>query len=222
MVNQIKTNKNGIKELKSIYVRIQNDIQRRLDGFKQIWQSGTEFDIYSELAFCIMTPQSKAKSCWSTVEKLVDNELLLDGGEEQLANELNCVRFRNTKAKNLIKTRELFLINDQISIRSRLQEFNNAFDTREWLVQNVRGMGYKEASHFLRNIGLGENMAILDRHILRNLSKFGVIDTIPTSLSRKKYLEIEKKMAKFANKIRIPLENLDLLLWYKETGEIFK
>jgi len=38
----------------------------------------------------------------------------------------------------------------------------------EWLVKNLTGLGYKEAGHFLRNIGSGK-IAILDRHILRNL-----------------------------------------------------
>ena len=89
-------------------------------------------------------------------------------------------------------------------------------------MQNIRGLGYKEASHFLRNIGLGEDIAILDRHILRNLAMIGLIEDTPNSMSRKKYLQIEGEMAEFAKQIRIPLSHLDLLFWYKETGEIFK
>ena len=59
-------------------------------------------------------------------------------------------------------------------------------------------------------------------HILKNLKSLEVITEIPSSLSKKKYLEIEKKMRKFAKEINIPMNHLDLLLWYKETGEIFK
>jgi N-glycosylase/DNA lyase len=83
-------------------------------------------------------------------------------------------------------------------------------------------MGYKEASHFLRNIGMGEDLAILDRHILKNLKILGVISEIPVSLTRNKYLEIEIKMRDFAENVKIPMSHLDLLLWYKETKEIFK
>lgn len=54
-------------------------------------------------------------------------------------------------------------------------------------------MSYKEASHFLRNVGFGENIAILDRHILRNLVKLEVIDELPKTLTPKLYLEIEEK-----------------------------
>ena len=86
----------------------------------------------------------------------------------------------------------------------------------------MKGIGYKEASHFLRNIGFGEHLAILDRHIMKNLKLLGIIDEIPISLTRKKYLEIEQRMVKFSKKVKIPMKHLDLVLWYKETGEIFK
>jgi N-glycosylase/DNA lyase len=103
-----------------------------------------------------------------------------------------------------------------------ISSFSNLEEAREWLVDNIKGMGYKEASHFLRNIGLGEEFAILDRHILKNLQLLGIIEEVPASLSRKRYFEIEKKMVRFSDRINIPMAHLDLLLWYKETGEVFK
>jgi N-glycosylase/DNA lyase len=89
-------------------------------------------------------------------------------------------------------------------------------------VENVKGLGYKEASHFLRNIGLGEDLAILDRHILKNLALLGVIKEVPTSPTKRIYLEIERKMTAFSKESKIPMGHLDLLLWYKEAGEVFK
>ena len=35
-------------------------------------------------------------------------------------------------------------------------------------------------------------------------------------------MQIEKNMMGFAKQINIPLSHLDLLFWYKGTGEIFK
>jgi N-glycosylase/DNA lyase len=96
------------------------------------------------------------------------------------------------------------------------------FGTREWLVENVKGIGYKEASHFLRNIGLGRDMAVLDVHILRNLKRYDIIDKRLDSLTRKSYMDIENRMRKFSERIDIPMEELDLLFWAKETGFIFK
>ena len=75
-----------------------------------------------------------------------------------------------------------------------LDGFENSFAARDWLVNEVKGYGFKEASHFLRNIGLGEDLAILDRHILKNLARVGVIDEVPSSMTEKNYKEIEEKM----------------------------
>lgn len=83
-------------------------------------------------------------------------------------------------------------------------------------------MGYKEASHFLRNIGFSANIAILDRHILRNLNRLQLIDSLPEGLSRYQYLLIEGKMREFSKTIGIPMNYLDFVLWYMETGTIFK
>jgi Thermostable 8-oxoguanine DNA glycosylase len=107
-------------------------------------------------------------------------------------------------------------------IAQKLSEPVLAFELREWLVKNVLGLGYKEASHFLRNIGRNDGLAILDRHILRNLKRLGVIQSIPKSISRKYYLDIEQRFSKFADDLGIALDELDLVFWSTETGEIRK
>jgi len=217
-----KNESNHQQYIISIYQNIKNDIITRLGEFNDVWENGTEEDIFCELVFCLFTPQSKAKSCAGAVEKLVDKDLIFNGSENVLSDELNIVRFKHTKAKNLIMARQLFISNGKLEIKKRLSGFNTPYETREWLVENVRGMGYKEASHLLRNLGMGGDLAILDRHILKNLVLLKVIDEIPKSMSPKKYLEIEKIMIKYAKRIKIPSDHLDLVLWYKETGEIFK
>jgi len=109
----------------------------------------------------------------------------------------------------------------KLGLKKKIEKFNAAA-ARDWLVRNVKGLGYKEASHFLRNIGLGKELAILDVHILKNLKELGVIENIPSSLTKKRYLEIEDKMRKFSRRTKIPLAELDLLLWSLETGFVFK
>ena len=106
-------------------------------------------------------------------------------------------------------------------VLSKVKNERDNFSLREFLVENVNGLGYKEASHFLRNIGK-KNLVILDRHILKNMFKFGKLEKIPDSLSRKKYLEIENKFKKLADENNISVDELDLLFWSMETGEVFK
>jgi N-glycosylase/DNA lyase len=147
---------------------------------------------------------------------------LIYGSEEEVLDCLYGVRFKYKKAKYIIEVRELFKTTGSISIRGEIQENNSPFEIREWLVKNVKGMGYKEASHFLRNVGKCQDLAILDRHILKNLKLIGVIEKVPESLPPSKYIELEHAMKEFSKEIGIPLDHLDIVLWYKETREIFK
>ncbi len=211
-----------IVEIKEIYSDIKDKIKSRLNEFRQIGRTGRDEDIFAELVFCLLTPQSKAKTCWTAVQTLVNKNLLLKGDESQIYTELKGVRFKYRKAEYVVIARKQFSGEGKISIKFQIGQFRDNFKMREWLVHNIKGVGYKEASHFLRNIGYGENLAILDRHILKNLVLFGVIKEFPNSLSKSKYLLIEKKMKEFAEAVNIPMSHLDFVLWCKETGEIFK
>ena len=211
-----------IDELKAIQISIQDEIESRLAEFDRIRKIGDDKAIFAELVFCILTPQSKARVCWAAVENLLDKNLLLNGESDQILGELHGVRFKYKKSEYVVEARDKLSIDGKIAIKSRISRFSDVCDAREWLVRNVKGIGYKEASHFLRNIGFGENLAILDRHILKNLRSLGVIEEIPDSLSRRRYLEIEMGMMEFADRVKIPMSHLDLVMWYNEAGEVFK
>lgn len=121
-----------------------------------------------------------------------------------------------------MKARETFIQGNPKSLKDQLSQFHNIHLARDWLVTNVKGMGYKEASHFLRNIGQGMDFAILDRHILRFLTRVGLIEVMPTSLRPKDYKYYEQILRDFSNHLSIPLGHLDFILWFIETGRIFK
>jgi len=212
----------NVNELLKKYEQRKDEIKKRLQEFKEVF-SQDDKRIFSELAFCLCTPQSKATSAWNAISALNKNNFLFSGTEQQIQPFLNAVRFNENKTRYIIATRNMFTQNEQLKVKQKVSESgDNQIEMRKWLVENVMGLGMKEASHFLRNIGIGNELAILDRHILKNLYEFGAIEEIPKTLTEKKYLEIEKKMKDFAKKIEIPFEELDLLLWAEETGYIFK
>lgn len=215
-------NRELVNELKEQYIGLEKDIEKRIDHFSSIWSGKDEKTILKELYFCILTPQSKATTCWGAIEELTRKDLLLNGSYDEVLNVVGTVRFKYRKAQYILEAREKFVVDGKIILVNLLEEFKDPLKTREWLVSKVKGYGYKEASHFLRNIGLGEKLTILDRHILKNLAKAEVIDRVPDSMTEKKYLAIEEKMRIFADDSEIPLSHLDLLLWYREAGEIFK
>lgn len=203
--------KEGFDELKKRHNAFKNEIKSRLRQFSSLPDS----DYFYELCFCLLTPQSNAQKCWQAVEKLKE------------------CRFQENKIESCLKQNTRFYRNKAGCIREAMKKWaeikekimktKEVIELRNWLAENVKGLGYKEASHFLRNIGRSQNkIAILDRHILRNLKGYGVIKEIPKSLGKKAYLDSEARMRGFSKKTGIPLDELDLLLWAKETGKVFK
>ncbi|MBI5803801.1 DNA lyase [Candidatus Pacearchaeota archaeon] len=186
------------------------EINLRLNEFRNL---PGEF-YFREFLFCLLTPQSNAKKCWEAVEEIS----LLKELEEKKVNEIlrTKTRFHNTKTIRIIENAKKWG-----EIKGRIAE-DKIVDLRNWLVQNIDGYGLKESSHFIRNIGKSNNeIAILDRHILRNLVKFGIIKDEKIK-NNKNYLEIEKAFIKFAEENKITPDELDLLWWSQENGEIFK
>jgi N-glycosylase/DNA lyase len=204
----------GRRGLLEEYKRKKHDIRKRLREFEEVGK-GSRRAIFTELCFCILTPQSNARQCDKAIIELKKRGLLFNATAKAMSLVIKGrSRFHNNKAGYLERARRSFDI--------RLLSSGNIFEIRKKIVDNVKGIGYKEASHFLRNIGLGRNIAILDRHILRNLKRYGAIDSVPSSISEKSYLSIEKKARSFAESMGMGLDELDLLLWSRETGEIFK
>lgn len=207
-------------ELVKEYNRKRHHIKQRLREFRSLYKAKDE-DIFSELCFCILTAQSKAVNCDKAIRRLRKRGLLFKGNKSQIRAKLKGVRFPNNKASYIVATRKFLQSSNKLKIKNRI-DADDVFKTRDWLVKNIKGLGYKEASHFLRNIGLGQNIAILDRHILQDLKKYRVIEGIPKSWSKKRYIEIEDKFRNFSYKVNIPMQELDLLFWSHETGFIFK
>ncbi len=210
-----------LNDIRTIFNKRKGEIEERLKEFRLVLKRNNPRELFGELAFCLLTPQSRAKTCWAAIERLKKTGILYDGSAPEIEKHLTGVRFKRNKSRYIEEAREKFLKDNRFTLMENIAS-RSPHEAREWLVKNVKGMGMKEASHFLRNIGLGEDLAILDRHILKNLKALKVIRDIPASISPKKYLNIEERMRKFSRDIGIPMSVLDLVFWCRETGEIFK
>jgi len=207
-----------VKKLRRDYESVKSVIEKRLEEFRSIDRQDKE-KLFAELTFCVLTPQSSARRADTAVRELSDLKLLLRGGGREVYRVLrrNGVRFPRQKARYVVMNRRL--LSDGKGLTHLLGQ--DPGETRERLVKEVWGFGYKEASHFLRNIGY-TGIAILDRHILRCLRRLGVLVDEPNVSSRRRYMLVEQQFMSAARMICVAPEALDLLLWYEETGEVFK
>jgi N-glycosylase/DNA lyase len=190
-------------------------VRRRMGEFRQAGK-GSGNRLFSELCFCILTANYTAEGGIRIQKDMGNDFCTLDEGE--LAKRLKSLghRFPNTRARYISEARR-----HRVDVESMSRTCSSG-ELREWLVRNVKGLGYKEASHFLRNTG-ATDIAIIDFHIIDVLARNGLIlKPKSKSLSRKRYLEIEKTLADLAAKAKVSLAELDLYLWYMETGKILK
>jgi N-glycosylase/DNA lyase len=209
-----------VKDLVSKIEKLRNSevgeaVRGRMEEFTRRKREGNE-EWFSELCFCILTANATAEAGLRAQRKL-GAKGFLSLPERQLADELRKIghRFPNARARFIVEARRHW------QVRDILNEFDDPAHARAWLVDNVKGVGLKEASHFLRNVGFFD-FAILDRHVLGVLHQHGVISEKPRHLSKKKYEEIEKKVRELADKVRMKPGELDLYLWFMKTGKVLK
>jgi len=185
-------------------------INTRIKEFEQVNKS-CNLTWFNELCFCLLTANSKAKTALA-----IQNEMGKNGFFEKSQPELSDVirkhghRFHNKKSEYIV------LAKTHLDIKEKIYKLPEV-EAREFLVKNIKGLGFKEASHFLRNVGF-VNVAIIDRHILRYLHKNELITEIPKIITKKHYLIYEEILKEF----QIPLNKLDLIIWEKMTGEVLK
>lgn len=211
-----------IERIKSAHETRRDEIKARLAEFEAVWISGTDERLWEEMVFCFFTGGCSAKMGLRSIEAV--RPLLLEGDHTDLMNALVGVhRYPRARAGYIVASREFLREHCGLKLRKKLQSFEDDLERRDWLVKEkrIKGLGYKEASHFLRNIGL-KGYAILDKHVLRSLAELKIIDDPKPPNTRSKYLRIENRLKDFAEQIEIDFDELDLVLWSLKTGEILK
>lgn len=212
-----------IDELQRSYDEKRAAIRARLDEFSAIVREADDARLFEELVYCIFTAGASARMGLNSVERV--RKHLFKSGHGRL--ELLLVgahRYPRARSGYIVHTRKYLKRECGLRLREKLASFgDDAEARRDFFARNpgIKGIGYKEASHYLRNIGFC-GYAILDKHILRTLFECGVIDSPAPPATKKKYATVEEQMRKFAADIRINFDELDLLLWSNKTGEILK
>ena len=185
-------------------------------------ESKDDHRIFEELAFCIFTANTSAEMGLKAVDAV--RNVLIAGTADDMTRRLEGIyRFNNVRPAHIIHTRNYLENFLNFELKKKIKSFNDKNELRDFFALNkdIKGLAYKEASHFLRNIGF-KGYAILDKHIINSLHEFGVLPTNDKPKNAKEYLEIEKKFIDFSKQAGIDMDELDLLLWSRKNGRILK
>lgn len=172
-------------------------------------------DIFSEACFCILTANFKA-----TTGIKIQTEVGIEGFKTFPVEKLyeifkkNGHRFALQRAERIVNLRNLenFLLD--------ISTYESGKKARIELVKKINGYGFKEASHFLRNIGFTD-VAIIDRHISRFLFENGYVKPRKT-ITKNVYLECEEALEKIGEDLNLNQAELDLYIFYIKTGKVLK
>lgn len=208
----------SINDLRAYHARIRPFVLQRLEEFRMTWEKGDEA-VFEELVFCILTAGASALMGLKGVEAL--RPVLWTATVDEVAQRIHFHLYPFARAQYIVTAREIFQSEMGGQLKNWVENWRGHNTRRDACVQKFKGIGYKEASHFLRNIGF-RGYAILDKHILRSLNAFGVIDSDRPPSTRNRYLAIEQRYIAFAENVGIDPDELDLTLWASRTSMIVK
>lgn len=211
-----------IEKIKYVHRERSAEIRKRLAEFRSIRTSGSDAEIWEEMVFCFFTGGCSARMGLRSIEAV--RPYLRDGSWATLRDALSGVhRYPNARSRYVVESREFLEKNIDFKIKAKLESFDHDLERRDWLVKEkgIKGLGYKEASHFLRNIGY-KGYAILDKHVLRCLAELKIIDDPKPPNTRSKYLSVENRLRSLTDATGIDFDEMDLVLWSMKTGEILK
>ena len=211
-----------IENIRKTHRQRRPEIRRRLSEFDALGRHGTDTDFWAEMVFCFFTGGCSARMGLNSLEAV--KPMLLTGDHAALSSALAGVhRYPNARARYIVASREFLKEHCGLRLRHKLGAFNCPLERRDWLAREkgIKGLGYKEASHYLRNIGF-KGYAILDKHVLRCLAELKIIDDPKPPNTRSRYLIIEEKLKNLTAMTGIDFDELDLVLWSMKTGVVLK
>ena len=230
----------SIEKLKAEYATKKDKIRERLRQFEKFFsepyswaynngnlalmpvETKDDHRLFEELAFCIFTANTSAEMGLKAVDSV--RNALINGTADDMARRLEGIyRFNNVRPAYIVHTRNYLKNSINFQLKNRIKSFKNKNELRDFFALNkdIKGLGMKEASHFLRNIGF-KGYTILDKHIINSLHEFGILPTNDRPKNPKHYLEIEQKFIGFSKQVGIGMDELDLLLWSRKNGRILK
>jgi N-glycosylase/DNA lyase len=189
-----------------------------------------EYDLRKELIGCVMGSQVRhemAVAVTGNLEQagLLDDSWWFGGGNGdfgsrvfdvlsgQRHNLVNLARYRfpKTRTHQLVQVRDALA---KTSLTARLADNETPTRLRQNLVAAIAGLGPKQASMFLRNIGKSYDLAILDTHVIRFLVMQNLLPKDHVSIGTFcGYERVERTVIDYANTLGYPPGYLDWAIW---------
>jgi N-glycosylase/DNA lyase len=188
----------------------------------------TEPRLWTELACCVLSSQVPYATAQAAAVRVEAAGLLLDSGlsphalEASLADllrrpfELDTgvrrYRFPDSRARQLAATATAVRRHAD-GLAGLLTGFQQMETAREWFVDHAPGLGPKQASMFLRNVGASYDLAVLDRHVINYMMVVGLTADPAPVRRMADYRRDEIILKDHAAEFGLPVGFLDWAVW---------
>lgn len=194
------------------------------------WSRMTEDDLWRELVACILGSRVRFEVAHSALEWMEKRRLfrecrrssrfqqyeqdvmeaLSERGSPGKPSRYPFFRVRSSQIRQAAE--RLYETGD--TLRSILEGSRDIRDARRRLALEVSGLGPKQASLFLRNIGYAAHVAVLDIHVLTYMNWVGLTETLIRSVSTvRKYEALEDAFVEHAYSFGYTPDHFDLAVW---------
>jgi N-glycosylase/DNA lyase len=197
-----------------------NEIDRDPSVAPRFERCSSVRDVWGSLLFCILSSQVRAATATSAVQVILAEVPFF---EENLSsvdvyNKLGLIlrrsdvrhRFPETRSKQIASSWFAFAqIKDEFY--GYLDSFSAEKDARVAVADRFSGLGFKQASMFLRDIGYSARLCVIDTHILWYCERMS--SPLRGALTTRRYLEIEEYLLETADTFRIAPNIFDSAVW---------
>lgn len=216
-------------------INVAEDVNKRFPT--KCWQQREESQLWYELVACLLGSRVFFELAQASARALATSGALdylsSLGAKHDYLNRITSVlskpvwaktycgtykhiryRFPKSRANSIAKTAERIYNSPEKSIMNILEQSSDSNNARKLIVERSHGIGPKQASLFLRNIGYSDDLAILDSHILRYMYIVRITGKHFTSIgSIGIYERIESDLSKYAEDLGYQLSCLDTAIW---------
>lgn len=195
----------------------------------------SEEKLLSELVLCILSSQDKYEIALAAVKELrlkkILQKVITATNTVEIRHNIETIlhypiafestgktykrrlRFFVKKTNYIVLTLENIYLKG-LTIRKILNQDSSAVEPRKKIMKHSYGLGPKQASMFLRNIGYNTDLAVLDKHVIDYMKLVGLISSSITTISSySTYIKTEKKLQFYSKHLNLSLFHLDLAIW---------
>jgi N-glycosylase/DNA lyase len=209
-------------------------------NLRKSWIQMSEKELWEELCICILSSNVPYELALSAFYHLRNHDFLAyekiaanPNVAQEIAFELSRriflprrkdgsgrkYRFPNVRSRDIAKAAVTLYIENK-GLVQLLENSNSEAETRDFLAKYISGIGLKEASHFLRNIGFSNSLAIVDTHIITFLEEVGAIHESKTkTVTPRAYIEMERKLQSICSNLGVGISLFDMAIWRYMRGK---